>query len=123
MYRMRQINITAFVRYIDLFYIYIPDAKYVLTFQETGCPGHQPPEKLIERWKSQEKDLVFAHMFKLCNLAKKENMHAEAKEKCCGSNPCKHITCVRQRAFIQRIFIQPTQKDINTWTRKPIGKK
>ena len=91
-----------------MFYIYILDAKYVLTFQATGCPGHHPPEKLIERWKSQEKYLVLDDMLKICNLAKKENSRAEVKEQCCESNLCKHMTCVRQRTFIQGPSITST---------------
>ena len=72
-----------------------------MTFQATGCPGHHPPEKLIGRWKGQEKDLVLGHMLELCNLAREENARAEVKEQCCENNPCKYITCVRQRTFIQ----------------------
>ena len=71
----------------------VPDNKYALAFQATGCPNEYPN---IDYWKTQTDNAVFSDMFLYCTSVRDEVANIKQKLKCCGSTDCKPGICTEQ---------------------------
>ena len=74
----------------------VPENKYVLTFQATGCPNKYP---LMDWWKTQTDTSVFTDMLALCTLTRSGVASVRQKQQCCGSKDCKPTACTKQRQW------------------------